>query len=167
MSTWRRIGASSPALFLLGACALLPNTNEEMAHVARATPAVPGYYAYRTVLTGIRRGMAHDPITALVSSRTEYKFDIYTNAIEGRIPAHALALRFAGRQVFSPMISGYVEFSGDRLVVDLHTVRSGCSRESGFNGTYEVARRDAQIELIPTTAISGRPADAPAVPPCK
>jgi hypothetical protein len=167
LTAWRKIGAAWAALFLLGACALLPNTNDDTADVARATPITPGHYAYRTALTGVRRQMAHDPITALASSRAEYQLDIYTNTIEGRIPAQELALRFAGGQVFSLIVSGYIGFSGDRLVVNLGNVRSGCERPSSYNGMYKVARRDARIEEIPTTAVSGRPADAPAVPPCK
>lgn len=162
------LAAASCLLCAGPAWALLPNTNREVAELREAADAREGEYRYQIILSGMRRPIAHDPVSALARSRQEVAIEIFTHSVSGRIDADSLAVRGKDAARSTPALEGFIELTGERLRVRLrHVSPFACDRPMTFNGDYVLVRRQvASIPAVSAQQVSSRAVDPRESPQC-
>jgi hypothetical protein len=89
---------------------------------------------YIVTLKGRRVLMAHDPISLLLGETYEESAELRLPRLQGSIPSEEIPVKEGDQR-----LSGRVEISGDRMLVDFHRILSdGTLDPSSWNGEYRL-----------------------------
>jgi len=89
---------------------------------------------YIVALKGRRPLMVHDPISLLLGETSEESTELRLPRLAGSIPGEEIPVMEGERR-----LSGRIEISGDRMLVDLHYIMpDGALDPSSWNGEYRL-----------------------------